>query len=138
MFLLGYQPPKHGAARMSSTISHQSVCVGWTRWLKRLTLSQDTMELLRKYTLILISLFLFNGVSKVKKGFWNDEDFGWRVGGCQTGTRFVFTENFSSFHEGKSDPNLMNSITKQLNVTMVIEKKCGNWLNVVGRKVNIH
>lgn len=80
------------------------------------------MELLRKYTLILISIFLFNGVSKVKKGFWNDEDFGWRVGGCQMGTRFVFTENFSSFHEGKSDPNLMNSITKQLNVTMVIEK----------------
>lgn len=80
------------------------------------------MELLRKYTLILISIFLFNGVSKVKKGFWNDEDFGWRVGGCQTGTRFVFTENFSSFHEGNSDPNLMNSITKQLNVTMVIEK----------------
>lgn len=33
-----------------------------------------------------------------------------------------FSENFSSFHEGKSDPNLMNSITKQLNVTMVIEK----------------
>lgn len=60
------------------------------------------------------------------------------MGGCQTGTRFDFTENFSSFHEGKSDPNLMNSITKQLNVTMVIEKKCGNWLNVVGRKVNIH
>lgn len=29
-----------------------------------------------------------------------------------------FSENFSSFHEGKSDPNLMNS----LNVTMVIEK----------------
>lgn len=80
------------------------------------------MELLRKYTLILISLFLFNGVSKVKKGFWNDEDFGWRVGGCQTGTRFVFTENFSSFHERKSDPNLVNNITKQLNVTMVIEK----------------
>lgn len=80
------------------------------------------MELLRKYTLILISIFLFNGVSKVKKGFWNDEDFGWRVGGCQTGTRFVFTENFSSFHERKSDPNLVNNITKQLNVTMVIEK----------------
>lgn len=80
------------------------------------------MELLRKYTLILISLFLFNGVSKVKKDFWNDEDFGWRVGGCQTGTNCVFTENFSSFHEGKSDPNLMRSITKQLNVTMVIEK----------------
>lgn len=35
---------------------------------------------------------------------------------------FFFSENFSSFHEGKSDPNLMNSITKQLNVTMVIEK----------------
>lgn len=33
-----------------------------------------------------------------------------------------FSENFSSFHEGKSDPNLMNSINKQLNVTMVIEK----------------
>lgn len=35
---------------------------------------------------------------------------------------FFSSENFSSFHEGKSDPNLMNSITKQLNVTMVIEK----------------